>query len=90
MKKGILGSNTLIILGFIFECLHFTTDLEFFHLKFWILGLICISLGILGFVWYIILPVFEEQTRFDNLKRETITRRVNQSSIGNTWVYRNE
>jgi len=56
MSKELVISIILIMLGFIFECLHFTTDLTLFEIKFWILGIGCIILGSLGLVWYGLIP----------------------------------
>lgn len=61
MKKGIAISTGLIALGFIFECLHFATNIEFFEIKFWVLGIICIALGIFVLLWNTIVPLLENR-----------------------------
>lgn len=48
MKKSIIISIALIVLGFVFECLYLGTDATFFSVKFWILGVISIIAGTLG------------------------------------------
>ncbi len=59
MKKGIVISIVLLFLGFIFECLHFATDIKVLEFKSWMLGVICFVLGALGLLWYAVVPILE-------------------------------
>ena len=61
MKKRILVSIGLIVLGLIFECLHFLTDIRFFEIKFSILGIVSMVLGVVGILWYFMVPVLEKR-----------------------------
>jgi len=63
MKKGIIISIGLIVLGSIFECLHFASDHDFLEIKLWLLGVICITLGVLGLIWNIIIPLLENRAK---------------------------
>ena len=63
MKKGIVVSIVLIGLGLVFECLHFATNIEFLEIKFWLLGVISIAIGILGILWYTIIPLLENRAK---------------------------
>jgi len=61
MKKGIVIAVGLIVLGLIFECLHFATNMELLGFKFWVLGIASIFLGILGLLWYMVVPLLENR-----------------------------
>jgi len=61
MKKGIMISIGLIVLGAIFECIYFTTDIQFYEIPFWALGMIFTVLGVLGVLWYVIVPFLESR-----------------------------
>lgn len=61
MKKRTLISIDLIVLGFILECLHFLTEIRFFEIEFSTLGLVSIVLGVVGILWYSIVPVLEKR-----------------------------
>ena len=63
MKKGLVISISLIALGLIFECLHFATAIQFFEIKFWLIGLIAMVMGILGVLWYAVVPVLENRAK---------------------------
>lgn len=63
MKKGIAISIGLIVLGVVFECLHFATEIRFFEIKFWLLGIISMTLGVLGGLWYVMVPVLENRAK---------------------------
>ena len=74
MNNKIRISIALIILGFVFECIHFFTDIHFFELKFWILGILCLTLGVLGGLWFGIIPVLEERaSKIGKFKRKNLT-----------------
>ena len=73
MKKGTIISIGLIILGFIFECLHFGTDIRFFEFKFWLLGIITMTLGMLGILWFTVVPLLENRAKtLGKFKKESI------------------
>ena len=75
MKKGLVISICLIGLGFVFECLHFATDIRFFELKFWALGVIFIALGIFGILWNTLIPVLENRAeKLGKFKRDQIKK----------------
>ena len=61
MKKEIFIFILLVVLGLIFECLQFATDLTFFSIKFWILGIICMFLGFCGLIFYGLIPLLEHR-----------------------------
>jgi len=61
MKKGIVVSIGLIILGFVFEYIYFATDITIFEFKSWLLGVICMTLGMLGILYYAIVPFLEKR-----------------------------
>ncbi len=61
MKNKIIISIGLIVLGFIFECLHFFTNIRFFEIKFSILGIVSMVLGVVGILWYFVIPVLEKR-----------------------------
>lgn len=61
MKKETKISIGLLILGFIFELLYFSTDITLFNIKFWILGTICIVAGALGLIIFGILPLLNRR-----------------------------
>lgn len=61
MKKGLVISISLIVVGFIFECLHFGTSIRLLEIKFWLIGLIAMVLGVLGILWYAIVPLLENR-----------------------------
>lgn len=63
MKKGIIVSIALIGLGFVIEWLHFAADIEFLEINFWVLGIISIALGIIGILWYTIVPLLEDRAK---------------------------
>ncbi len=59
MKKSSIISISLIILGFIFECLYLTIDNQFLNAKFWISGVFCIIIGSLGLWLFTVIPWME-------------------------------
>ena len=61
MKSEIIISIGLILLGFIFECLHFLTDIRFFEIKLSILGIVSIAIGVVGILWYFVVPLLEKR-----------------------------
>jgi len=63
MKKLTIISICLIILGFLFECIHLGSDIQFFKIKFWLLGIIFITAGIMGLVWDNIIPTLEKRAK---------------------------
>ena len=77
MKKATVISIALITLGFIFECLHFTTDTVFFTVKFWLLGMICIVAGVLGLIGFAIIPALNRRTEtLGNYKKESFDEKI--------------
>lgn len=64
-KETIISAG-LIVLGFIFECLFFNTDIMILNVKFWILGVICITVGILGLWKYLLMPILELKAKNNN------------------------
>ena len=50
MNKETIFSIGLILLGFVFECIYLTSTNIFIDVKSWLLGALCIILGMLG-VW---------------------------------------
>ncbi len=67
MKKGLIISIILMVLGFIFECLYLLTDIRLFQVKLWVLGIVLLILGFLGILWYGVVPIMED--RADKLGR---------------------
>ncbi len=61
MKKEGIISIGLLILGFIFEYLYLGTDKMFLSIKFWMLGLVCIIVGTLGLILYVIIPLLGDR-----------------------------
>ena len=61
MKKATVISVSLIVLGFIFECLYLTIDSLFFDTKFWLLGLVCMVTGAIGFWLSAVVPAFDNK-----------------------------
>lgn len=57
MKKETVISSLLLVLGFVFECMHFATEGTFLGAKFWLIGIVCIVVGTLGLWIYTILPM---------------------------------
>ena len=55
-KKEIIISGILVALGFIFEFFFFNTDVMILNVKFWVLGMVCITVGILGLWIYMLIP----------------------------------
>lgn len=81
MKKGIVISIALIGLGFIFECIHFATNIEFFEIKFWALGVISTALGIFGILWYTLIPLLENRAeKLGKFKKKQILKNKNYLS----------
>ena len=73
MKKEIIISIGLISLGLVFECLHFGTDIRFFEIKFWLLGIISMGLGVLGIIWFTVVPLLEKRAKtLGQFKKESI------------------
>ena len=72
MKKATAVSIGLIVLGIIFECIHLSTDIRFFKIKFWLLGIISIIAGFAGLKWYAIIPLLERRASvLGRFKRNT-------------------
>ncbi len=68
----------LIVLGLIFECLHYLTDIRFFKIKLSILGVVCITLGVIGFLWYSMIPILEKRAKvLGTFKKERIKKSSN-------------
>lgn len=60
MKKEIIISGLLLLLGFLFEFLYFKSSSAFFDLKFWVLGIVCVIAGALGLWIYALLPLINK------------------------------
>ena len=79
MKRATLISIGLIVLGFIFECLHFTTDALFFTVKFWLLGMIAIIAGVLGLIMFTIIPALNRRAEtLGNFKKESMDEKMSK------------
>ena len=61
MKKPLVISIALIILGFVFEYFYFVADNIFFDVKFWVSGVLCIIIGCIGVWLYGVLPMLENK-----------------------------
>ena len=57
MKKETFVLTFLLVLGFVFECLHFATPGTFLGAKFWLLGIVSILAGTLGLWLFTVLPI---------------------------------
>ena len=91
MKKGIISSISLILLGLFFECLHFTTNLEFFQIKFWALGLITMTLGVLGLIWFTIVPLLEKRaSTIGRFKGKEYPKTRDRYTKDSGWIHKNE
>ncbi|MEM6964859.1 MAG: hypothetical protein AAF573_08850 [Bacteroidota bacterium] len=56
MKKVFEASTLLLLIGFIIGCLYLTVDDLFFDTRFWMLGVICVVGGAIGF-WVSTSPI---------------------------------
>ena len=82
MKKGTAISIGLIVLGFIFECLYLNTDVQFFIIKFWLLGIICIISGFLGLWLSTFAPLLDERAKkLGDYKKKNISRQSKTDKV---------
>ncbi len=76
MKKGVILSTGLIVLGLILECLHLTTTIKLFEIKLWIIGMVCIVAGVLGLLWFTVVPVAENRAdQLGNFKKNRLRKK---------------
>lgn len=77
MNKKAFISIQLIILGFVLEFVHFWTDLEFFKVKFWVLGVVSMLLGVLGLIWFGVIPLLEKRAKtLGKFKKKSMKRKT--------------
>ena len=80
IKKATIISILLIVLGFVFECLHFLTDTLFFTVKFWLLGMVCIIAGVLGLIAFAIIPALNRRAEtLGKFKKDAFNNKMNNN-----------
>ena len=90
MKKATIISIGLILLGFVFECLFLGTDQMFFVIKFWLLGVISIIAGVIGLIWFTILPLLETRAKtLGNFKRKSLAEKLKEKQSKKTGLISN-